>query len=73
VIVLIACAITPVFVGDILNTAARFEEYAKRTGLDLLAPGELLGRLALPPDVETTRCGALALRVAADGLTGAPT
>jgi class 3 adenylate cyclase len=78
VIVLIACAITPIFVGDSLNTAARLEEYAKQTGLDLVGPGELLGRLALSSDVETTRCGELALRgkearVAADGLTGTPT
>ena len=28
-----------VFVGDILNTAARLEEYAKRTGLALGSPG----------------------------------
>jgi hypothetical protein len=49
VIVLIACAITPVSVGDILNAAACFEEYAKQTGLDLVVPGELLGRLALSP------------------------
>jgi adenylate cyclase len=51
-----------VFVGDILNTAARLEEYAKRTGLDLVASGALLERLALPPDIEATRCGELALR-----------
>jgi adenylate cyclase len=67
-----------VFVGDILNTAARLEEYAKRTGLDLVASGALLGRLTLPPDVEATRCGELALRgkesrVAAYGLTAVPT
>ena len=67
-----------VFVGDILNTAARLEEYAKRTGLDLVGSGALLGRLALPPGIEATRCGELALRgkeahVAAYGLTGAPT
>lgn len=67
-----------VFVGDILNTAARLEEYAKRTGLDLVASAALLGRLALPPDVEARRCGELALRgrearVVAYGLTGAPT
>jgi adenylate cyclase len=64
-----------VFVGDILNTAARLEEYAKRMGLDLVASGALVERLALPPGVEATRCGELALRgkeapVAAYGLTG---
>jgi len=64
-----------VFVGDILNTAARLEEHAKRAGLDLVASGALLERLALPPGVEATRCGELALRgkdapVAAWGLAG---
>jgi adenylate cyclase len=67
-----------VFVGDILNTAARLEEYAKRAGLELVASGGLLGQLALPQGIEATRCGELALRgkkasVAAYGLTGAPT
>jgi adenylate cyclase len=51
-----------VFVGDILNTAARLEEYAKRTGLDLVVSGALLERLVLPPGVQATRCGELALR-----------
>ena len=51
-----------VFVGDILNTAARLEEYAKRSGLDLVASGELMERLTLPPDIEVTRRGELALR-----------
>jgi adenylate cyclase len=51
-----------VFVGDILNTAARLEEYAKRTGLDLVASGALLERLALPPGIEAAQCGELALR-----------
>jgi adenylate cyclase len=65
-----------VFVGDILNTAARLEEYAKRTSRDLVVSGALLERLVLPPGVEATRCGELALRgkearVAAYGLTGA--
>ena len=66
-----------VFVGDILNTAARLEEYAKRAGLDLVTSGELLEQLTLPPGVEATRCGDLALRgkearVVAYGLTEAP-
>jgi len=38
-----------VFVGDILNTAARLEEYAKRTGLELVVSDALLKRLELPP------------------------
>jgi len=63
-----------VFVGDILNTAARLEEYAKRTGLDLVVSGALLARLTLPPGLEATRCGDLTLRgkeapVAAYGLS----
>ena len=62
-----------VFVGDILNTAARLEEYAKRMSLDLVVSGALLERLALPEGVEAARCGELALRgkeerVAAFGL-----
>ena len=62
-----------VFVGDILNTAARLEEYAKRADLDLVVSGALLERLTLPAGVEATRCGELALRgkeapVAAYGL-----
>lgn len=51
-----------VFVGDILNTAARLEEYAKRSGLDLVVSGVLLDRLALPPGVEARPCGELAIR-----------
>ena len=51
-----------VFVGDILNTAARLEEYAKRMGLDLVASGALLDRLALPLGVEVKHCGDLAIR-----------
>ena len=51
-----------VFVGDILNTAARLEEYAKRTGLDLVISGPLLARLALPPGMRAAPCGDLEIR-----------
>jgi adenylate cyclase len=66
-----------VFVGDILNTAARLEEYAKRSGLDLVVSDALLKRLTLPPDVAATWCGELAFRgkdarVIAYSLTRAP-
>jgi adenylate cyclase len=66
-----------VFVGDILNTAARLEEYAKRTGLDLVVSGSLLRRLELPPGIEARHCGELDLRgkeapVAAYSLSGPP-
>ncbi len=66
-----------VFVGDIVNTAARLEEYAKRAGLDLVVSDALLTRLALPPNVAATRCGELALRgkdrpVIAYSVTGTP-
>lgn len=66
-----------VFVGDILNTAARLEEYAKQTGLDLVASGALLERLQLPGGVQAERVGELGLRgkeerVTAYGLSGAP-
>jgi adenylate cyclase len=63
-----------VFVGDILNTAARLEEYAKRMGFDLVVSGTLLGRLTLPQGIAATPCGELPLRgkaapVAAYGLS----
>jgi adenylate cyclase len=66
-----------VFVGDILNTAARLEEYAKRTGRDLVVSGALLERLELPAGLEAGRCGELELRgkearVAAWGVSGTP-
>jgi class 3 adenylate cyclase len=51
-----------VFVGDILNTAARLEEHAKRTGLDLVASQTVLALMELPSHVGTTRCGELSLR-----------
>lgn len=51
-----------VFVGDILNTAARLEEYAKRTRFDLITSDVLLARLSLPAGVQATRCGELVLR-----------
>jgi adenylate cyclase len=64
-----------VFVGDILNTAARLEEYAKREGLDLVVSDSLLRRLELPPGVLARRRGELELRgkeapVAAYSLSG---
>jgi class 3 adenylate cyclase len=51
-----------VFVGDILNTAARLEEQAKRAGLDLVISGSLLARLALPARIRAERVGELTLR-----------
>ena len=64
-----------VFVGDILNTAARLEEYAKRTSRDLVVSGALVDRVTLPPGITAERCGELALRgkdapVVAYGLAG---
>jgi adenylate cyclase len=63
-----------VFVGDILNTAARLQEYAKRTGRDLVVSGALLERIDLPLGIASARCGELELRgkearVAAYGLS----
>jgi adenylate cyclase len=65
-----------VFVGDILNTAARLEEYAKRTGHDLVVSGAVLKQVALPPGIRATPCGELTLRgkessVSAYGLSAA--
>ena len=66
-----------VFVGDILNTAARLEEHAKRSSLELVVSGSLLERLTLPPGIVATRRGDLALRgkealVTAYSLSGTP-
>jgi adenylate cyclase len=66
-----------VFVGDILNTAARLEEYAKRRDLDLVISGPLLDRLALPAGLEAIACGDLEIRgkearVTAFSVTEAP-
>ena len=63
-----------VFVGDILNTAARLQEYAKRMGLDLVVSRTLLDRLGLPAGITAIPCGELDLRgketrVTAYGLT----
>ena len=63
-----------VFVGDILNTAARLEEFAKRSGYDLVVSDTVLRQLTLPPGLDVTPCGELTLRgkeasVAAYGLT----
>ena len=57
------------FVGDILNTAARLEEYAKRTTVDVVVSGALLQQLTLPPGIVATRCGELALRGKAGRVT----
>jgi adenylate cyclase len=40
-----------VFVGDVLNAAARLEEYAQHNDLDLVVSGALLERLRLPDGV----------------------
>ena len=66
-----------VFVGDILNTAARLEETAKRMNVDLVVSGAVLERLALPEGIAATPCGELPLRgkaapVAAYALTARP-
>lgn len=51
-----------VFVGDILNAAARLEEHAKREGLGLVASEAVLDRIDLPAGIVARRCGELALR-----------
>jgi len=51
-----------VFVGDILNIAARLEAHAKETGLDLVVSGALLDRIVLPAGVEAAVRGDLAIR-----------
>ena len=66
-----------VFVGDILNTAARLEEYAKRRDLNLVISGPLLDRLTLPAGLEAIPCGDLEIRgkearVTAFSVTEAP-
>lgn len=51
-----------VFVGDVLNTASRLEEYAKRQGLELVASGDLLDRVPPPKNLVSTQCGELEIR-----------
>jgi class 3 adenylate cyclase len=51
-----------VFVGDILNTAARFEEYAKHSGSDLIASRALVDQITLPPGVDAKPCGDIVIR-----------
>lgn len=51
-----------VFVGDILNTAARLEEYAKAQGLELVASADVVERIELPPEVVARRLDPLRLR-----------
>lgn len=51
-----------VFVGDILNTAARLEEYAKRAGLGLIVSSDVLERLELPEGLLAGQQQELALR-----------
>lgn len=51
-----------VFVGDILNTAARLEEYAKTRGLQLVASAAVVERLELPAGVEARKLEELHLR-----------
>lgn len=51
-----------VFVGDVLNTAARLEEYAKSAGLDLVVSGAVLSRFKIPAGLEAVQCGELAIR-----------
>ena len=42
-----------VFVGDILNTASRLEDYAREHKLRLVTSGALLAQLELPPGFQT--------------------
>jgi len=58
-----------VFVGDILNTAARLEEHAKREGLALVASTDVLDGLALPPGVVAGERHELELRGRAARIT----
>ena len=58
-----------VFVGDILNTAARLQEHAKRAGLGLVASAAVLKPLDLPDDITVTPCGELELRGKQDRVT----
>jgi adenylate cyclase len=44
-----------VFVGDILNTAARLEEYARQHNRRFVASGELIGQLQLPEDIRAEK------------------
>jgi adenylate cyclase len=50
------------FLGDTVNTGARIEEACRQTGHRLLASGDLIALLALPPEVRCTSIGIVPLR-----------
>jgi adenylate cyclase len=51
-----------VFLGDTVNTAARIQEFCRRTGDRILASADLIDRLALPPGIAKRSIGDLRLR-----------
>ena len=50
------------FLGDTVNTAARIEEISHQRDHSLIASGDLLDRLALPPDFSKQSLGKVQLR-----------
>jgi adenylate cyclase len=50
------------FLGDTVNTAARLEQLARTSGVNLLASRPVLDRLRLPPEMEAISLGLLHVR-----------
>jgi len=50
------------YLGDTLNTAARLEQACRERNRRLLISGDLLSKLALPPDVAVEALGDVTLR-----------
>ena len=57
------------FLGDAMNTTARLVDACREHGVDCIASGDMLGRLALPVDVAARPLGAIGLRGKAEPLT----
>jgi adenylate cyclase len=51
-----------VFLGDAVNTAARIQDLCRQTGDHVLASGDLIDRLELPPGIAKRSLGDLRLR-----------
>jgi adenylate cyclase len=51
-----------VFLGDTVNTAARIQDLCRQTGDHVLASGDLIDRLELPPGIAKRSLGDLRLR-----------
>ena len=51
-----------VYVGDVVNTAARIESQARAKGIKLIASAETMNRVALPKSLAATSLGEFSLK-----------